>query len=1050
MERSPHIRLFGGPALMDGDRECPLTPTQRQFLALVYADPQGTLTREQATWLLWERGESRPTRHRIRQLIYAINNRSPAPVLERSGEALVACLPSDATEVDPSNEPPLSLLTTAPTAPFDHWLDTARARLQRLRQVSLTRRLDEAALARDFDVVDSVSSRMLSLGLGGLGPLLDLAWAMQGRGRYREAELVLRNGAGEASDRDSIDLRLALDALQAGRSLGPKRTRPSPRLAIRGRDALVGTVQRQLRETSVLGAILFGPAAIGKSTVLDLVIGDVGVRFPRQPVLRGFGERASGTAPFRLCQEMLMQPWALSQLESQPNLLIPLLRQAFPSLSEKLGLRPSTDVVLLPEPESVSREFQRLLTTMLEGRTALLPVDDLEDADAGSLRLLADLFRARTVDARLLGTVSATDVSEARAILEAILPGIRGIEFHEIGELSKRESISVLEACSPDLTHQAAERIYSALGGIPGYLIEAAETAGPRSTTLPQNAQDLVERRMVRLSGEERLLCAVLAVSGSETGIGLLAEVLERPVHKLSALIESLQEKALVVRRGDRISFRQRFLATGAYARLSKDERRAFHLRFLFAARRREVPSVSLQRHSQATGESSDLLFPAFASEATEAERRGALQEAADLWRAARASAQSHGRVHESSVKEADARIRLRQLDWAVKAVEDGLQEKQLSAGHRGTLQLRHFVAQSLSDPASVDRDRVRSLIALLAASEWPVEHAKAIETALAVADFQEDLTWAAELLSAADELEPKTPDEAVWVHLARTRHLYLGDPHKGLSSAQRAVDEAQRASVPGALSRALNRRIVAFVFRGRLSTPDGVRAVLMARETAEKTGDSRLLYDTFVNEGTWFMDIGDLDAAAGAFDKARELLGPDASPLELLTTKVNKGELLLHLGRGSEAATEFSAAIRHAGDKGAGRHLCVAGLALSALEEGRLREARNWVKEIESIEPSQRFRGNLSLVAIARARVAQVEGRTTDAISILLSFGGEMLPWMIPAALKLYLEAFRLALRSKVRLNRDQIAPPLDVAQELSLPGTGDRLLQLRDRLLN
>lgn len=1054
MESFPHVRLFGGPALVARDGERPLTPGQRAFLALPYVEAPGTLTRERITWLLWEDGESRRTRHRIRQLIYSINALASAPVLERSGESVLPRLPSDTDGISARDGDPLALVTP-PTTAYEQWLDGSKEHLRRLRRRVLAAELDRATLNRDLNAVRRVAEQVKALGIGDTGAVLDHAWSLQRLGCSREAEWVVQEAMSSVDSRGRDQLLSALDALRAAQPLHAPGGHGISETTPLGRDDLIAATMRHLRDPSRRGVALFGPTAVGKTILLREVVSEVSIRFPQHPVLAICRNSHSRTAPFRLCQDLLLQPWAFSHILDRPQLLTPVLRQAFPSLAKRIGVEPPRDA-LDPAPEAVSRHFSNLFRTMLGGRTGLLAIDDLELSDAGSLRLIQNMLSEGGVDLRVACTLTAETRGQAATFLTSRLPKIRSLELQEVPELNREDSVSlVLSASGRSLSTHDARNIYRLLGGLPGYLIEAASM--PRAPGeggaphLPRNAQELVESRLARVSSPERLLCSVLAISGSATSVGVLAEVLDQPIHRISLLVERLVESSLLIRQDEGVWFRQRFVASGAYSRISQEERQAFHRRFLSVAQREVVSSHSLQRHTTVAGDPADLLHSVLLREAVEAEHRGALEEAADLWESAAVAARTDTQNHEATIREVDARIRLRQFDKALDSLRAAERLSGLQAchgRHEGEIRLRAFLIQSLTDPGSVDKTTARELIGFLGRSGGDVAYAKAVDTALSVADFLEDVDWTRELLHEADRIKPSSPEASIWVHLARTRHLYLGDPSRGLSSAREAVVQAGLANVPGALGRALNRLIVAMVFQGRLGTPEGTTAIMQARETARRLGDQRLLYDTYVNEGSWFMDIGELEAATRSFDQAREILGSDSSQLESLTTKVNRGELLIHLGRGAEATEEFESALSLAGERGAGRHLCVAGLALSALELGRLRKAREWIGEIEGIRQSQRFRGNLSLVCIARARVAQAGGRTAEALETLLGFAREMLPWMVPASLKLYLEAFRLSLRSGVRLRQEQFAPAMRVAQELSIPGNGVRILQLRDRL--
>ena len=142
MDANPAVQLYGGPILRSGDQETAFAPTQACLVALAYLEPKGSLTRERVSGLLWEEAARERQCHRIRQLVYAINDRAGHPVLVREGEAILPVLSSDVAELQPSAEPPLARVTAIPTAAFEQWLDLAVKRMEQERTLRLAEVLD--------------------------------------------------------------------------------------------------------------------------------------------------------------------------------------------------------------------------------------------------------------------------------------------------------------------------------------------------------------------------------------------------------------------------------------------------------------------------------------------------------------------------------------------------------------------------------------------------------------------------------------------------------------------------------------------------------------------------------------------------------------------------------------------------------------------------------------------------------------------------------------------------------------------------------------------
>lgn len=1046
MSEVPWIRLYGGPELVDGGDVVTFTPIQSCLIALCYIDPAGSVTRERITWLLWGEGEEPRTRHRIRQLLYTINSKGPRAILERNGEAVVPLLRCDASEIAPGDGDPLVRLQAPPTAAFEHWLDGAVSRLSRRRSDFLLDKLDAAAAQMDPEGVRRSAQALIGLGQGGLGAVLDLAWALQMQGKSRRAARVLEEASARPDLVDSKDaLRAAIVAVRhAAAPFRPLNRRNTERTPLIGRESLIEAIWRSLISSTSTGLCLYGPPAIGLTRVLLEVGRTLAVRYPRS-VVSALGLEHRRPQPFGLFEAWFENSPVTDFLRKRGTIPVPILR-AFPRLRSRLGLPKPSGGKGVQAAASLLPEVARLLSDFGNGQPTIAIADDLHRVDAASRELLGQLLVGHPNAIRVVGSVKAISEADARVTVLRLGLGVN-LESLEVPELDSRSAGLLVRSVLPDASEQTARKIVGKLGGIPGYLVAAAGQAG-RPVDLPKDARQLVADECARLSATELLICSCLAVAGLETSIEAVADAAEEPLMSLLAPIESLIARGILIREKEGIWFKHSFFAAGCYSRLSRGERTTLHRRILESGLTdKDVSSANLERHLLATGEPARRLLPTLAREAKEAEDRGALGEAARLW--GQVASNAEPKVASGALlKRLDILIRLRRFGEANQTVSK--RASSFPERSRYRLKLRGFRIQALSDPTQVRREDVDELLLGLRSDEYAAEYGRALDIALGVADFQANREWTADLLAAASAVDFETPLAKAWVLLARTRHLYLGNPVIGLKSAKSALREAEEAACADTTSRAINRLIVALVFRGQLGTPEGQKALSKARRLAHDWGDVLLLYDTYVNEGSWMMDVGHLDDAGEAFAKAREIVSANQSQLESLTMRVNTGELLLHQGHARQAYNEFTEALRVAGETGAGRHLCVAGLVLARLEMGQLRAASQWAQSLSQIEPGARFRGNLALIAIAQARVATATGDTGGALDTLLSYARGMLPWMIPAALKLYLESFRLALRSKVRLDEQEVEHVGAVARDLQMPGYGKQILRLIPRLLD
>lgn len=79
----PTLRLvtFGGPALIAGAKSFALSPLRAALLGLLATAPYDGLSTARVIDLLWKPGPSSRLRHRISQLIYALNRELPEKVV---------------------------------------------------------------------------------------------------------------------------------------------------------------------------------------------------------------------------------------------------------------------------------------------------------------------------------------------------------------------------------------------------------------------------------------------------------------------------------------------------------------------------------------------------------------------------------------------------------------------------------------------------------------------------------------------------------------------------------------------------------------------------------------------------------------------------------------------------------------------------------------------------------------------------------------------------------------------------------------------------------
>ncbi|HZD04566.1 MAG TPA: AAA family ATPase, partial [Longimicrobiales bacterium] len=144
------FRFFGGPVLLRGEREISLSPYQLFFLTILYGHGPHGLSRRRMVRLLWDETYDDRTRHRLRQLIYAVRQRAGVPRVVRGHQHQL--LPSadphvvECDLIDPSSPrgpPPwatfsggflVRLPDVLPSKAFEDWALALRARQERLAE----------------------------------------------------------------------------------------------------------------------------------------------------------------------------------------------------------------------------------------------------------------------------------------------------------------------------------------------------------------------------------------------------------------------------------------------------------------------------------------------------------------------------------------------------------------------------------------------------------------------------------------------------------------------------------------------------------------------------------------------------------------------------------------------------------------------------------------------------------------------------------------------------------------------------------------------------
>ncbi len=283
-----------------------------------------------------------------------------------------------------------------------------------------------------------------------------------------------------------------------------------------GKSALVHELIRRLAEP---GAALPGPGAV----VL------AGRCFEREQVpYKGVDGTIDALSQFLAALDPLEQ-WSLLPRRAA------LLGQLFPVLRRVQAVAEAPADHAVADPRELRAQafvaLRELLIRVAATRPVVMAIDDLQWTDADSLALLGDLVRDPDAP-RLLLVVSMRPPGEAPAthgaLLEQFLHGVAAQRL-ELAPLEAADAAALAGLAlqrAPELSVHSAPAIARAAGGHPLYILELAQSAGPRAEPLGIGKTDLqrvLGERIDRLAPDERGALELCCVAAGPMTAGILA-----------------------------------------------------------------------------------------------------------------------------------------------------------------------------------------------------------------------------------------------------------------------------------------------------------------------------------------------------------------------------------------------------------------------------------------------------------------------------------------------------------------------------------------------
>jgi DNA-binding CsgD family transcriptional regulator len=252
-----------------------------------------------------------------------------------------------------------------------------------------------------------------------------------------------------------------------------------------------------------------------------------------------------------------------------------------PTVRERLSLSPPLPASQEEDRERLLRAASDLLRTAAKRRPLLLVLEDLHDADRGTLDLLSYVAR-RVEGSRLLvvGTYRDVDVDRAHPLSAALTElrrahtfariQLRGLSPDEVHQLLAETSQQTVPRQFAELLHRQADGNPLFVHEMLRFLIDeglvqrrdgALRRVGGESlaSRIPEGLRDVVAKRLSRLGSSTNELLAVASVIGREFQLEILRRVSGQSHEELESALDEASAATIIEERsvvGTTITYR--------------------------------------------------------------------------------------------------------------------------------------------------------------------------------------------------------------------------------------------------------------------------------------------------------------------------------------------------------------------------------------------------------------------------------------------------------------------------------------------------------------
>ena len=1086
------VRLCGELALdIDDERKVPPGGQAASLLGFLLASPERAADRAELIEVLWPHRAPRDPQTALRPILSRLR-RALGPAALEGRERLRLRLPEPVwTDIDEATD---ALVAARAAAKAERWANTrahARAALGVLQPGFLPGVDDDWVHARrleleelELEALEWVARASLGLGDAELGAAQRAGRELVARSPFRETgyrflmESLAAGGNVAEALRVYDDLRVLLRD-ELGSAPAPEvqalhqrlLVGESPRHEIPDEAPLVA-LPRELapreqsafvardRELDVLRAAW--DATRRGSRRLVVVAGEPGIGKTRLAKEFAHTAHQEGTVLYAACQEEALvsyQPF----VEALRSAGIDWARVArMPGASELARVIP--ELPAQPGSPSGDAELRRyqlfealssLLDELASAAPLALVIDDLHWADRATLHLLRHVARApREVPLLIVGTYRDAEVRPSHPLADLLADlrrdrlveriALEGLRERDVGALIAAHAGHAAPPSLVGTVHEHTDGNPFYVEEVLRHLIETGvvfERGGrwtsaltPDEIGVPEGVQEVIARRLARLSDSCRKVLAAAAVLGRECSFDVLRATVALEDDELIAALEEARDAQLVVELdrdgGPAYGFTHALVRQTLYSGLSGPRRQRLHAQAAAAIEEvhGESPIAALALHHRLAGSSGDAAKAIDFSlgAAAQAAVGFAWEEAAGHWDGALAvMTRVGGRERERAdllVALGDLMVVVGDLGRQIAYLEQALElyEALGDPGRSARVHSRLGMALSLMDSIYADHldisgafrhfDAARAVL-----GQGPKQQARGhLEVGVATA-----LTYGLRIepgLEAARrgmEIAEAVGDELLWSGAAEAygwHALVAGRLSEGFDVLERAFDAADRHRRPFLAFMAAN---IQGQFTWGIGAPDEAQAHFERPLRLPYVGDVAYRQQIADGIGRCYATRGEIEAARHYVPDAKatwithslkpvldlwdgDLEAADALAMRTLETSRRTGNrwdewASLHLtarvralrGEWPRAVELLQASLDIVVDGGAPYfELWVRpDLARALAELGRVEEAREHAGRCRAIVAGgEDWRGRAGVIALADAVVLAHEGRPADA----------------------------------------------------------------------